>query len=433
MIKRIVIGFFQAQLPLWAVLPLLVFVLALGTVGGGLLGMGGGFAWARPLVPPATTCPESPDVCTEFGVFWQVWRLADENFVDASALDSNRMIEGAVQGMLDSLGDQGHTRFLSAEDAERWAESISASFEGIGAYIDVREGQTVIVAPIEGSPAEAAGIKAGDIILAVDGEDTAGWTVEELAANVRGPEGTTVVLTILHRGETAPVDIEVRRDRVEVPSVSWAMLPDDVAFVRLNSFADRSAAEMEEALREAQAAGAQALILDLRDNPGGLVNQALDIAGQFLPEGTTVLLEEDREGNRVPSRTTLEGVAQDIPMVVLVNFNTASSSEIVSGALQDAGRAQVLGVPTVGTGTVLSTYRLDNGARLLLGTSQWLTPDGRLIRNQGITPDVEVILPVGAAALAPNEARELTAEELEEVEDVQVLEALDLLENLAQQ
>jgi carboxyl-terminal processing protease len=343
------------------------------------------------------------------------------------------MVEGAVQGMLDSLGDQGHTRYLSAEDAERWRESISGEFEGIGAYIDVREGQTVIVAPIEGSPAEAAGIQAGDIILRVDGADTSGWTVEELMTNVRGPGGTSVVLTVIHPGETAPVDIEVERDTIEIPSVSWAMLPNNVAFVRLNSFAERSAAELEEALVEAQEEGATTLVFDMRDNPGGLVNEAIGVASQFLPSGTTVLVEENREDERTATRTDFAGAAQDIPMVVLVNINTASSAEIVSGALQDAGRAQVVGVPTVGTGTVLSTYRLDDGAQLLLGTAQWLTPDGRVIRNQGIMPDVEVMLPFDAQQLAPSTVREMSAEELMESDDAQLLEALDVLHTAAQQ
>jgi carboxyl-terminal processing protease len=206
-----------------------------------------------------------------------------------------------------------------------------------------------------------------------------------------------------------------------------------VAYVRLNSFAQRSASEMERALTAAQEQGAESLVLDLRDNPGGLVNEALGIAGQFLPEGTTVLLEENREGERIPSKTQIEGVAQDIPMVVLVNFNTASSAEIISGALQDAGRAQVIGTPTVGTGTVLSTYMLEDGAQLLLGTSQWLTPDGRLIRNQGIQPDVEVMLPLGVQPLSPSAAEDLSMSEIEESEDAQLLEALDMVGDVAEQ
>ncbi|NJO05389.1 MAG: PDZ domain-containing protein, partial [Chloroflexaceae bacterium] len=236
MIKRLFLDFFRVQVPLWLVAPILGITLMFG-IGGGIVG-------ARQLTPSGE-CPESPEVCEGFGAFWQAWNIASENFVDADAVDPRLMTEGAIRGMLDSLGDQGHTRFLSAEESARWSESIAGSFEGIGAFIDVRDGQTVIVAPIEGSPAERAGIRAGDIILAVNGVSTENWTVEELATNVRGPRGSTVVLTVLHEGEQVPVDIEVRRDKIEVPSVSWTMLPDDVALVRLTSFAQRSARELE--------------------------------------------------------------------------------------------------------------------------------------------------------------------------------------------
>ncbi len=417
-LKRVFLDFFSVRVPLWLIAPVLGMTL--------VFGMGGGYVGARQ-INPSTECPESPEVCDAFGVFWQAWNIASQHFVDPEAVDPQRMTEGAIIGMLDSLGDQGHTRFLSAEETARWTESLSGSFEGIGAYIDVREGQTVIVAPIEGSPAEAAGIRPNDIILAVDGVSTEGWTVETLVTNVRGPRGSQVVLTVLHRGETTPVDITITRDRVQVPSVTWAMLPDDIALVRLASFSQRSANELEAALTEAQQAGARGLIFDLRDNPGGLVNEALGVASQFLPEGSVVLQEEYRDGSRKASRTNRTGVAQDIPMVVLINANTASSSEIVSGALQEAKRATLVGLPTVGTGTVLSTFALEDGSQLLLGTSQWLTPQGRLIRKQGITPDVEVGLALDAQVITPSVVGELDPNELIERGDAQVLEAHRIL------
>ncbi len=417
-------GFMHAAMPVWVALPVLLLTL--------LVGAGGGYV-AHEWLTPVSQCPESPEVCEEFGVFWEVWDLASNEFVEPEVVVTEHMMTGAVNGMLDTLGDQGHTRYMSPEITEQWDETMSASFEGIGAYIDVSDGQATIVRPIEGSPAEAAGILAGDIIVAVDGEETTDWTVNELVANVRGPRGSTVVLTVIHPGETEPVDIPVERDTVEVPSVSWAMLPNDVALVRLNSFAQRSAEEMERALREVQEQGAQALILDLRDNSGGWVNEAVSIAGQFVPRGTTVYRETDRHGQGTSSETSHEGVAQDIPMVVLVNVNTASSSEIVSGALQDAGRAEVIGTPTAGTGTVLRPFDLQNGGQLLLGTSQWLTPDGRLIRNQGISPDVEVVLPVGAQQISPFMTDNISAEEVEESEDIQLQTALERVENIASQ
>ncbi len=412
--------FFQIRIPLWIMLPFLAITL--------IFGMGGGFVGARQLTP-ATECPEAPEVCAEFATFWQVWDIASRNFVDANEVQSQDMIDNSINGMLNALGDEGHTRYLSADDAQRWAESIRAEFEGIGAYIDVREGQTVIVSPIEGSPAEAAGILAGDIILAVDGEDTTGWTVEELVANVRGPRGSTVTLTVLHPGESDPVDIDVTRDTINVPSVSWVMLPDDIAYLKLNSFSNRSADEIRAALVEIRAANARGLVFDLRDNPGGLVNEAMAIASQFLPPDTTVFLEEDRDGNRVPSKTVGDGLARDIPLVVLINGNSASSSEIVSGAIQAAGRASLVGMTTVGTGTVLTTFSLDNGGQLLLGTSQWLTPDGELIRREGIQPDIEIALDVDAVQLTPNGIEQMEAGEYEVNTDAQLQEAIKVLQD----
>ncbi len=413
---------FRFTTPIWVVLPLLGLTL--------VVGLGGGYVVALEFMP-ATNCPESPDVCDQFTVFWQAWDIASEDFVDASMIDSERMIDGAVNGMLGSLGDHGHTRFLSAEAARHWRESLSGEFEGIGVYIRQREDGAIIVTPIEGTPADQAGMRAGDVILAVDGDFVTGWTLEELSARVRGPRGSNVTLTVQHLDEEEPVDITIRRDTIEVPSVAWAMLPGDVALVRLSSFARRSADEMETALQEAREQGARAIIFDLRNNPGGIVNEAIAIASEFLPADTVVLLEESRDGEREASRAGTGGVALDLPMVVLVNEYTASSAEIVSGALQDAGRAQVIGVRTVGTGTVLTTYNLEGGAQLLLGTKQWLTPDGRLIRNQGIAPDIQVGLLPDGFQLSPFNAAELSLEELEQGGDAQLARALRELESNA--
>jgi carboxyl-terminal processing protease len=408
----------RARLPIWLVAPLLMLTL-LGGIGGGLLT---GYLLNR----PTATCPESPEICAEFAVFWEAWDLARDRYVEAEAADPDAMTAGAVNGMLDALGDEGHTRFLTAEEASEWDEALRGSFEGIGAYIDVRDGQTVIVAPIEGSPAEEAGLRAGDVILAVDGEPTDGWTVDDLRNAVRGPKGTDVTLSVLHPGESQPVELVITRAEVEVPSVSWRMLPDDVALVKLRSFDDDAGRELRSALSAAREQGARAIILDLRNNPGGLLDQAIMVASQFLPAGTPVLLEENRDGQRETTAAEGGGVATDLPLVVLINENSASSSEIVSGALQDAGRATLVGETTFGTGTVLTPYRLSDGSRLLLGTEQWLTPEGREIRGQGIAPDEVVLLPDEVAPLSPAEAAELPAATLREGPDAQLGRALEL-------
>jgi carboxyl-terminal processing protease len=233
-------------------------------------------------------------------------------------------------------------------------------------------------------------------------------------------------LTVLHPDTTDPVEVTITRAEVVVPSVSWRMLPDQIAMVRLASFDDDAGRELKKALKLAKEQGARAVVLDLRNNPGGLLDQAVEVANQFLPEGTTVLLEENRDGKRETTVTRDGGVALDLPLVVLVNKGSASSAEIVAGALQAAKRATLVGEATFGTGTVLTPYRLSDGSRLLLGTQQWLTPDGRQIRGQGIAPDELVALPAEVAPLSPAEAASLDATKLGESEDIQLARALEL-------
>lgn len=411
------LSWMRARIPLWAA----SILLGLTLIGG----VGGGMYAGRHLNRPPAACPESPEVCEQFSVFWEAWELASKRFVDPAAIDPGEMTTGAVNGMLDSLGDNGHTRFLSAEEARQWEESLRGSFEGIGAYIDVRNGRTIIVAPIEGSPAEQAGLRPGDVILAVNGEPTTGWSVDELRTKVRGPGGTSVTLRVLHPGDNVPVEVTVVRVQVVVPSVNWRMLPDDVALIRLSSFDNDAGKELRDALTGAQEQGARAVVLDLRNNPGGLLDQAVEVASQFLPEGTTVLIEEDREGERKVTTARRGGVALDVPLVVLINENSASSAEIVSGALQAAGRAVLIGETTFGTGTVLTPYRLSDGSRLLLGTQQWLTPDERTIRGQGIEPDEVIVLGDEVAPLSPAEAAALPAAELRAGPDTQLARAVE--------
>jgi carboxyl-terminal processing protease len=412
----------RIQIPIWAVVPMLGLIFVLG-LGGGYLGT----LW----IDKTYTCPESPQVCDDFQNFWKTWDLANEHFVDPQALQANTMIDGAIEGMLDSLGDEGHTRYLSPEAARAEREALDGRFEGIGAYIDVRDEQPLIVQPIEGSPAERAGLRPGDLILKVNGEEVRGVTVEELRSKVRGPKGTTVTLTIQHQDEQQPIDVNVTREEINIPSVSWRLLPDKIALIHLNQFATRSAEEMKQALSDAQAQGATAVVLDLRNNPGGLVNELVGIASQFLPEDATVLLEQNRDGERTPYKTDKGGVATDIPLVVLVNNNSASSAEILAGALKDAGRAKVIGVPTFGTATVLRTYDLNDGAQVRIGTTQWLTPKGEVVRGKGIQPDELVELPADVAPLSPAEAAQLDAQALLQSQDVQLVRAIEQLKAVA--
>ncbi|MFQ3634107.1 S41 family peptidase, partial [Roseiflexus sp.] len=218
----------------------------------------------------------------------------------------------------------------------------------------------------------------------------------------------------------------ITREEVNVPSVTWRMLPDRIALIKINRFAERTGAELQQALLEVRAQEAQAIILDLRNNPGGLVSQLVAVASQFMPEGTTVLIEQDRDGARRPYTTSEGGLAINIPLVVLVNSNSASAAEILAGALQENERARVIGQATFGTATVLRPFDLEGGAQVRLGTSQWLTPQGKVVRGVGIQPDELIALAPGIAPLTPSEAAALSPEELQQSGDIQLLRGMEL-------
>jgi carboxyl-terminal processing protease len=382
----------------------------------------GAHAWLTPAAAPA------PDArYPGFGIFWEAWDLVQQYYVQPDHVDPREMTHGAIQGMLDSLGDAGHTRFLSPEERRRWDESLSGHYVGIGVQVTLRDGRPVVVAPIPGSPAAAAGIGAGDVILAVGGRDTAGLTLDELGDLLRGPAGSRVGLTIRRAGGDRTETLEIERRQIDVPSVAWTLLPGTaVGLVRIAQFSEQTHAELLAALLAARAAGARGLILDLRDNPGGLLEEAVKSASEFLTGGTIVQVQT-RDGARTPERDRdgAGGAATDLPLAVLINAGSASSAEIVAGALKAHGRAPLFGERTFGTGTVLSTYALSDGSAVLLGTALWLTPDGHLIKGAGITPTTPVALPAGALPLLPDEAAALTPAALRASQDRQLLAALD--------
>lgn len=371
--------------------------------------------------------PTNGDEPKQFKVFWQAWDTVQKNFVDRAALDPQAMTYGAIRGMVESLGDEGHTTFLTPDERERQSTELSGTFSGIGAQLGVRDQLPVIVAPFDGSPADQAGVKAGDIILKVDGVDVTTMALNDIVNKIRGPEGTEVKLSLLRPSENKSLEVTIKRGEIKVPAASWAMVPDSkVALIRLSQFTANAEDDIVKALQGAHDAGATALILDVRNNPGGLLEQAIDVTSQFIKDGD-VLLEADANGNRKAYPVKPGGKGTDLPMVLLINGGSASSSEILAGALQDHKRAQLVGQTTFGTGTVLQPFVMDDGSALLLGTRQWLTPNGRLIRKVGITPDVKVELPIETDLLTPEEIKTLTPAEIAKSDDTQMLKALELL------
>lgn len=332
----------------------------------------------------------------QFEVFWEVWDLVQQYFVDQDQIDPARMTYGAIQGMLATLGDENHTVFFSPEEAQQQESQLEGSFEGIGAYVEAAEQGFRIVAPIHGSPAEDAGILAGDIVLKVDGEDIVGLPEWEVISRIRGPAGTTVVLTVLHPNTEEPVEIAVVRGRIDVESVTWARIPStDFVYLQISQFAADTGDELQKALEAIDAeatAGAPVagILLDLRNNPGGYLQEALRVNTQFLEAGKIILHERDAAQQLRTYRSVGKGLGRDYPMVAMINQGTASAGEITAGALKENGRARLIGQPTLGTGTVLQPFTLSDGSVLRLGVTNWLTPDKNLIKNQGVTPDSTV-------------------------------------------
>ena len=372
-----------------------------------------------------------PDAAPDFQLMAEAWNTIHQSYVDRPAIQSEDLTYGAIGGMVDALGDTGHSRFLSPDMVQEQHDFTQGQFEGIGAYVEMKEGHVVIVAPMDGSPAQRAGLRPGDIILQVDGENVANLPIDQVVSRILGPAGTSVTLTILTPETEQTRDVTLERAKITLQNVRWQQLPGtQIAHVRVVAFSQGVTDDLRQALSEIQQQGLDGIILDLRSNPGGLLSEAIGTASQFLESGN-VLLEEDAQGDIKPVHVLEGGLAPDLPLVVLIDPGTASAAEIVSGALQDAGRAELVGETTFGTGTVLNEFTLSDGSALLLATEEWLTPQGRLIWHQGIAPDIQVTLPQGTGPLLPESEAGMTPEQVQNSGDAQLLRALQLFNQSA--
>ncbi|MCK6540143.1 MAG: S41 family peptidase [Anaerolineales bacterium] len=364
---------------------------------------------------PAQTATTPGELQTLFVPFWEAWDIVHEQYVN-QPVDDTLLMQGAIRGMMEAVGDD-YTYYMDPQVYENESSSLSGEYEGIGAFVDTRGDYLTIVSPIEGSPAEAAGLRPGDMIIAIDGEDMTGYTPEEARQRVLGEAGTKVVLTVARAGEAEPLEFTIVRAKITVPSVTGEMLDGGIAYIDINTFGDNTTDELRAKLDELLAQNPKGIVIDLRYNPGGYLITSVEVASEFLEEGV-VLIEQYGDGSRDTYRALGNGKATDLPLVILINDGSASASEIVAGALQDHGRAELVGTQSYGKGSVQTLAPLSNdqgAARVTI--AKWLTPDGRAIESVGLTPDYLV---------------ELTEEDAANNRDPQLDKAVEILLGLTQ-
>jgi carboxyl-terminal processing protease len=320
----------------------------------------------------------------EFRSISQAWDLLQKNYIDKTKLDPIKMAQGAIRGMVAAVDDP-YTEYFSPQSFESTMIDLTGLYFGIGAYIGKKENQIAIISAMPGSPAEEAGLKSGDMILKIDGQSTAQLNTTEASQKIRGPAGTNVTLLIYREGDKEPIEKKITRREIKLDSVKFEMR-GQLAYIRINQFIVPTINDFTEALMEANRQGAKGIILDLRDNPGGLLSEAVDVSSQFLIRGI-VVKTVDKDGLETVQKVKPGGIAKDMPLIVLVNKGSASASEIVAGALQDNGRAKLAGEKTFGKASAQNFVRLDDGSAIKITTAHYYTPNGTLISDTGLTPD----------------------------------------------
>jgi len=320
----------------------------------------------------------------EFLAVSQAWDLLQKNYVDKTKLDPVKMAQGAIRGMVAAVGDP-YTEYYSPQSFESTMIDLTGLYQGIGAYIGKKDDQIVIMAPMPGSPAEEAGLKSGDMILKIDGQSTAQMNTTEASQKIRGPAGSGVLLLVYRQGDKEPFELKLTRREIKIDSIKFEMR-GQMAYIRIQQFILPTTGDFKKALVEAYQKGAKGIILDLRDNPGGLLSEAVDVTSQFLTRGIAVKIV-DKDGLETVQKVKPGGIAKDLPVIVLVNGGSASSSEIVAGALQDNDRAKLAGQKTFGKASVQNFVKLDDGSAIKVTISHYYTPNGTLISETGLMPD----------------------------------------------
>lgn len=377
---------------------------------------GGGYFWAK----VQTTCPVCKPEEVDFSLFWEAWNLLKKDYVNPEKFSNTQdLIYGAISGMVQSLGDP-YTVFMKPEESKRFEEDVKGEFEGIGIEIGVKDGQLQVISPLEGTPAQKAGIRAGDKILKINGTSTADITVDEAVSIIRGKGGTKVTLEILRYGWESPKDFELVRSVIKIPSLKWELKEtsdgEKIAYIRLYHFSEKAGYDFSQAVMEILSSSAKKIVLDLRDNPGGYLEVSQDIAGWFLEKGQLVVTE-DFGDEREKQEYKAEGAAAllSYPTVVLINEGSASASEILAGALRDNRDILLIGEKSFGKGSVQELQNLNGGGSLKITIAKWLTPKGELIAEKGLEPDIKV---------------ERTEEDYKQDKDPQLDKALEIIKEM---
>ena len=377
---------------------------------GALLGAGGftGFLIGK------LQCKVCPPEEIDFSLFWEAWKVLQEKFVDKEKFDVQKMIYGAISGMVKSLGDS-YTVFFTPEETKRFEEDVKGVFEGVGMEIGIRKGQLQVIAPIEGTPAQRAEIRAGDKIMKINDIETSDLTIDEAVNLIRGPKGSQVTLTIFREGWEKTKEIKLVREIIEVPSLKWELKDSNIAYLKIYQFSEKASLDFRKAATEILESPAQKIILDLRNNPGGYLEVAQDITGWFLEKGQIVVIEDFGNGEKKEYRSEGPGNFLDYKIVVLINEGSASGSEILAGALRDNRGILLIGEKSFGKGSVQELEKLREGSSLKITIAKWLTPKGNLITDVGLEPDIKV---------------EMTEEDYEEGRDPQLDKAIEVIKNL---
>jgi carboxyl-terminal processing protease len=333
---------------------------------------------------------KAQDDAIDFSLFWSVWDLLKSKYVDAGNLDAKKLYYGAIKGMMEATGDP-YTTFLDPSENQKFGEDISGNFEGIGAELGIKGGILTVIAPLQGTPAEKAGIRSGDKIIKIDGKAAGDMTIEEAVDHIRGKKGTSVILTIFREGADDTQDITVQRGIINVKSVILETKGDNVAYIKITRFGDDTTKLFTEAIKKAISQKPQGLVIDLRNNPGGYLETSIEVASKLLPKDNVVVIEES--GNKTQKKMYTRGgdIASGLETVVLINEGSASASEILAGALKNnRSNVTLIGKKSFGKGSVQEFIELPQGTAAKITVARWLTPDGTQINEQGINPDKEV-------------------------------------------